>query len=240
VAVRLAWAGAGSALGGRAGRPQPPTLCPSLALSGSEPRRHGRVRRYRVGCGISQPDQGQVEQLVAQIHVGQESPVPVPTSHVETESNALRREAAPRLPAGLHAVALALSTVPGDFRGIDADQPDAFVPAQVGDVDGVAVGHLRHRHQRRGGRRGPSRAGRTGRDQGGDQGQRDPDGSGHEGTIAAPDDMPPSGISYLEMGRCSKGVDRTTVVRVCTPAFSRSLRRKSSRSAVVRVLTFRM
>src|SRR5262245_28668333 len=42
------------------------------------------------------------------------------------------------------------------------------------------------------------------------------------------------------IGRSSNGIESATVVRVATPAFSRSFRIRSSRSAGVRVRTFRM
>src|SRR5438876_864963 len=54
------------------------------------------------------------------------------------------------------------------------------------------------------------------------------------------EDSPGHRQPYGASGRCSNGVDSTTVVRVLTPAFSRSRWRKSSRSDVVRVRTFRM
>ena len=47
-----------------------------------------------------------------------------------------------------------------------------------------------------------------------------------------------AGRIYGIVGRCSNGVERTTVVRVWTSAFSRIRRSRSSRSAVVRARTF--
>ena len=45
---------------------------------------------------------------------------------------------------------------------------------------------------------------------------------------------------YVGSGRPSNGMDNAIVVRVATPAFSRSRRMRSSRSPVVLVRTFRM
>src|SRR5439155_2804718 len=103
------------------GLPQSSPRGSSRPFSGAELRSPGGIGGNGVRRGIAQPNQRQVEQLLIQIHVGQEPAVSVAAVDVEAQPYALGGETAPRIQPGFLPVALALPSVPRDLRGVDAD-----------------------------------------------------------------------------------------------------------------------